>query len=811
MLGLATFAYSTLRTVATVERDVSEILASIRGQDMQELASPEAYAALIDRIRKVEQELATLRQRASLLQGFQWVPGVGFRAKEATLFLEIGNRFAKGVRLTLEGYGTVVHFLDADARQSDPTTLVLNLASAEPLFAEAQREFLKVRELRAQLGAPRGLGNVVESSLELMDQYLPVVELATVVARETPQLVGDVLELRVSVAALRTTLDEPSAFLEQPRDLEKTLNRLREQALEVQRNLLQVRDVVEGEDPNVTQALDVALHMSVLLANLGEGLGRFAAVAEGVFTLGPLTSEAAALMGDELPGIRGVLQASQQELEELNALLASQQEEEGGGPLLALLAGTLGSPVLPLQREEFLLDTGIGAVDFLTSFLGYDGTKTYLLVGQNDDEIRATGGFIGAAIEMTLERGELTGLRYVDSTTVDAPPYANNPIPPEPIYRYLWMAKLLFRDSNWNPHFPASAAKLADLYERGQGIQVDGVIAATEEVVLDLVDAFGGVRVPELPELLDRRLAKRYVEGELPYVCLPRHVSTRTKRCFDEDLFQVVIDGLLSPMPAKDREGVVQVLLGRLESKDLLIHVLDPEDGELLWERDWNGALKQVDHDYLMIVDSSLPGHARSVVERRVQYQVTLSFDEPLDAELLIEYRHKGQIQDPDCRQAVPKATGCYWNYLRVYIPVLASDIQAPPIPLHEGSEWLIWGYEPAVSVSVISAPRGGQAGLTEIGGYVPVEPQTSVTLPLRYRLPASKIRDIGGGVFQYRLLVQKQPGTPVEPVVVFLRLPEGTRLVRTSPAATAQESRWVRMDVALSGDTIFTVDFSME
>jgi len=707
-MALGAFAWSTIRTVSSVEQDISEILTSIRGRDLEELATTETYAALVEAIGEVEGELGTLRRRAGMLQGFRWVPGIGPRVEEAALFLELGSRFARGTRLTLQGYGTVVYTLDADTSQIDVATLRQGLESAAPLFAEAQSELDKVRELRTRLGTPRGLGGLAQSSLDQVDQYMPLVELAVFVARDTPQLVGEVLDLRNTVADLRNTLSEPAVFLERPDELEVVLKGLQERALKVQGGLLEVKSVVEGVDAKVTEAVDTALQMSVLLANLGEGLGRFAAAADGTFTLGPLSSKAATLLGEELPEIREVIQAAQQELAELNTLLASQGTGENGSSLLALLTDALGSPALPLQREESLLDMGIKVVDFLTLFLGYDGSKKYLLIGQNDDEIRATGGFIGVVVEMTLQEGELTELRYLDSTTVDAPPYDTNPLPPEPIYRYLWMAKLLFRDGNWNPHFPAAAAQLADLYERGQGIPVDGVIATTEEVVLDLVDAFGGVRVPEVPDLLDRRLAERYIEGELPYLCLPRHVSARVQRCFDEDLFQVVIERLLAPMSPEVRGGMVQVLLSRLRNKDVLIHVFDPGAAELLWERGWNGALKQVDHDYLLIVDSSLPGHARSVVERRVQYQVTLALGQPLDAELLIEYRHRGQIPDPNCRQALPKPIGCYWNYLRVYIPVVAQDIQAPPVPLHEGSEWLIWGYEPVDSLGIISSPRGG-------------------------------------------------------------------------------------------------------
>ncbi len=807
-LVLAIFLAATIATVRSLDQDVSEILASVQGPGARNLTTTEGYADLIQRLNDVEDDLGRLRQRSGVLQAAGWVPGLGSRVRDGRMVLEMAERFTRGTRLVLQGYAPAVHALDAGPGPVDIESIKQNLETARPLFEEAQRDLAAARALRARLAGPPGLGGKVDSSLEQMDRYIPLVELAVVVARDTPQLVGEVLDIRNTVGTLRDTLNDPTVLFERPGELEAVFGNLRERARQLQRDLVVVKSAVEGSDVQVAEAVDAAIQVSVLLADMGDALGRMAYVAEVSFTKGLLSHEAAVILGEQLPQISQALQGVQQELAQVNTLVASQ--EAAGSGLLALLGTVMGTPGLPLQREEALIATGVQAVDFLTFFLGYDdsGTKKYLLIGQNDDEIRATGGFIGVVVEMTLERGELVNLRYLDSTKVDAPPYDTNPPPPEAIYKYLWISKLLFRDANWNPHFPASAAQLADLYERAQGIRVDGVVATTKGVVLDLVDALGGVRVPELPDLIGRSLARRYVEGELPYPCLPRHVSEKPKRCFDEDLFQSVIGHLLSPTPTNTREGMVRVLLERLRSKDVLLHVFNPQAADLLWEQGWNGALRQVDHDYLLIVDSSLPGHARSIVERRVQYQVTLAVGQPIDSKLLIEYRHKGVEPDPDCRQALVMPLGCFWDYLRVFIPVVAQDIQPPPIPLHEGSEWLIWGYEPADSLSVISSPRGGQAGLTEIGGYLVAEPQTSVTLPLSYRLPENMLRNIGGGVFQYRLLVQKQPGTPVEPVTVFVRLPDGATLVRTSPAATAQKDAWVRLDVDLARDTTFTVDF---
>ncbi|MCL0044460.1 DUF4012 domain-containing protein, partial [Dehalococcoidia bacterium] len=695
-LALGALLLNTFRIATSIERDISGIMESINERELQELTSPQAYASLVGQIKEVETRIDTLSQRAAILRVFESVPGIGHRIGNASLFLDITTSFTRGTRLTLEGYSTTANAIGFVPSQADMLAIRQSLISARPLFTNAQQEFDRVSELRSKLKAPLNLGSRTTIAIDLMDQFVPLVELAIVIAKDTPQLVGEILQLRNSVSSLRKTVTGPAGFLEHPQELQEVFKEMQEGAINIQSNLIQVRAAVAEKDPRVMRVVDTATQFSLLLAGLGEGLGRFTSTRDRMFTLGPLSPKAAALLGKELPEIRGIIQAAQHELKQLEELMSTDHSDDKSSSILKLATVALGTSALPIQREESLLAVGLKTVDFLTAFLGYDRPKTYLLIGQNDDEIRATGGFIGVVAELTLEKGELTGLRYLDSTTVDAPPYSVNPMPPAPIYKYLWMAKLLFRDSNWNPHFPASAAQISDLYQRNQNVKVDGVIAATEEVILDLVDVFGDIKVPEISTVLSRTLAEQYVEGELPYQCLPRHISGKGKRCFDEDLFQEVLDRLLSDIPPETRGNVIQTFLDRLRNKDLLVHVFDTKAAELLWEQGWNGALRQVDHDYLMIVDSSLPGHARSAVERRVQYHVTLAMGQPIDAELLIQYRHKGQVLDPNCRQALSQPTGCYWNYLRVYIPVIAQDIQVPPIPMHEGSQWLLWGYEPA-------------------------------------------------------------------------------------------------------------------
>ena len=47
-----------------------------------------------------------------------------------------------------------------------------------------------------------------------------------------------------------------------------------------------------------------------------------------------------------------------------------------------------------------------------------------------------------------------------------------------------------------------------------------------------------------------------------------------------------------------------------IDRKNIMIHLFPPTDDSFFWEHGWNGAVSQVDHDYLMVVDSSLPGHS---------------------------------------------------------------------------------------------------------------------------------------------------------------------------------------------------------
>ena len=110
--------------------------------------------------------------------------------------------------------------------------------------------------------------------------------------------------------------------------------------------------------------------------------------------------------------------------------------------------------------------------------LGNDGIRTYLLIGQSADELRATGGFVSSVWTVTLQDGVLLNIKYTDAVRVDdweridyypkAPPGLD-----EHMNAWVW----LLRDVSWDPDFPTTAQTTADIFELGQRQKVDGVIA----------------------------------------------------------------------------------------------------------------------------------------------------------------------------------------------------------------------------------------------------------------------------------------------------------------------------------------------
>ena len=134
-----------------------------------------------------------------------------------------------------------------------------------------------------------------------------------------------------------------------------------------------------------------------------------------------------------------------------------------------------------------LLIAAIEALPHLPAELGADGERAYLLLAQNNDEIRGAGGFLSSIGTLRLSDGAIAGFDLEDSYRVDnwSKPHDD---PPEPLRRYMELDLLVTRDANWWPDFPTSARRVADLYASERDLPVEAVVAADVHAAARLLE-----------------------------------------------------------------------------------------------------------------------------------------------------------------------------------------------------------------------------------------------------------------------------------------------------------------------------------
>lgn len=128
----------------------------------------------------------------------------------------------------------------------------------------------------------------------------------------------------------------------------------------------------------------------------------------------------------------------------------------------------------------------------IEDFLGINHDKRYLLVFQNNSEIRASGGFIGSYALIDIKNGKIINFEIPAGGSYDTEGGMKALVEsPRPLH--LVKNNWYFWDANWWPDWLLSAKNLMWFLEKSGGPSVDGVISFTPNVLGDLLTVFGSV------------------------------------------------------------------------------------------------------------------------------------------------------------------------------------------------------------------------------------------------------------------------------------------------------------------------------
>lgn len=218
---------------------------------------------------------------------------------------------------------------------------------------------------------------------------------------------------------------------------------------------------------------------------------------------------------------------------------------------------------------------------------GFKQPMTYLVLLQNSNELRPTGGFIGSVGLATFQDGGLSDFVIEDVYALDGQ-LKGHVDPPRPIAELLGNEHWYLRDSNWDPDFSVSAQKAAWFYEKETGKKVDGVVAINVPIIISLLSATGPI---QLPDYGDRITAENFFGKSLYYTQANSFPGSTQKKDFLGSLARAVMTKIMTDRDIHAVSLLKSVILG-LESKDIMLMFQSPDIQSMVDQYGWAGRVR---------------------------------------------------------------------------------------------------------------------------------------------------------------------------------------------------------------------------
>ena len=257
------------------------------------------------------------------------------------------------------------------------------------------------------------------------------------------------------------------------------------------------------------------------------------------------------------------------------------------------LVSRLGTAVAELAdglaKADRLVTTADRAARLLPGMLGANGPRTYLVLFQNNAEVRATGGMPGAYVVIKADKGTIKiadqGTASADLRVFDSPV---QPLSADMMALYTDLPGIFPADINLTPDFPTAAGLARAMYRKRSGVAVDGVMATDPVALSYLLRVTGPVKIPE-GEPLTSGNAVRALLSEA-YAKYPNSA--------DQDayfagaaraIFEALIKGRGNPM------GILQELAHSAGERRLLAWSADPKEEAVIGGTVLEGRLPEDD------------------------------------------------------------------------------------------------------------------------------------------------------------------------------------------------------------------------
>lgn len=416
------------------------------------------------------------------------------------------------------------------------------------------------------------------------------------------------------------------------------------------------------------------------------------------------------------------------------------------------LLSRIDPEVIPTSsREKFitmqsLFDKIIGQVanadavaTLLASMAGLDEPRLWLVVFQNNAELRASGGFMGSYVLAKADTGEISIIDAPGGGTYDLRgSFRKNVVSPEPLHLInpVWE----FQDSNWWPDWPTTAKKINWFYEQGNGATVDGVVSFTPAFLERVLDITGPIHLEDEYDLV----IDKYNAYDVLQVFSERKLDvTNEPKKIIGDLASEILEQGAERIGPKDSLAILSLLLESVEERQLLVYWNESAGQDVLATNGWDGALvDELTDDYLMVVHSNIAGgKSDRTIRDVVEVSSTIQESGRVINEVTLTRTHHG-------KEGTDFSGVRNVDYVRFYVPEGSTLISAkgftkpdsalfetPPEGFEVDEDYLAVEsnkrYDEKTETEIFES-----FGKTVFANWLMVDPGESQSVTLQYALP---------------------------------------------------------------------------
>ncbi len=387
----------------------------------------------------------------------------------------------------------------------------------------------------------------------------------------------------------------------------------------------------------------------------------------------------------------------------------------------------------------------------LPSILGQPDPKRYLVLFQNDKELRPTGGFLTAYAIFKIDQGKMLVETSEDIYELDNRITPKRGAPPEILTFHKGVYTFNIRDSNLSPDFKLSMQQFEELYP-GK-FDFDGIIAVDTNVLVEAIKILGEFNIAgrKFSAEIDKRCDCPRVIYELEdYATRPVAYVRETRKDIIGQLLLEIMKRALGVSPSQYWGQLFQMGLNQINQKHILAYMKDEKAqigvesmnmaGRIADGTSILGYKDDAGWDYLHINDANMAGAKSNLFVKQTVTQDYLVKDGKITKTLTIDYKNPAEASNCNLESGGLCLNGILRNWVRIYVPKGSKLING------KGSE----------------SPKDGSSndfvvreelGKTVFEGFVTVRPLGAAKLEITYALP----ENIKAG--EITLLIQKQPG----------------------------------------------------